>query len=425
MGRLKTRSKIIAIDPFEISSNPTTAQRAWAEWFALITRDVTDKFHIRRIHYMTLEKPKPDGNPYKNTVNDSSLLARASEYARYLGLVDMDAVEDHKNEGEVISVDYGMDNPTIDFSIRPRNFTHPEIDIDDVENLFTTEGSSEDIEFDIPSRRPFHLELWIEKSTLNDIVYPIAEKYGMSLNIAGGQFSVTNVKDMFSRIKNLEKPVRIFYLRDFDPSGQTMPTAVARKIEWFIRKQRPEIDLKLFDVALNYAQCVQYQLPRAPMDRNEIYKGNFEKQWGEGATELDALEALHPGELEHILDDTIAPYFDDDLGEAISDSEDTENEAFEEYRGNILREAVEAKREKLVPLINAYNEIIRQANVAGENINQLMQDTSGDYSFEANRPGSSDLIVDDEPQSILNTCLSYGQQLELYRENKAKKPLNI
>ena len=39
----------------------------------------------------------------------------------------------------------------------------------------------------------------------------------------------------------------------------------------------------------------------------------FEARFGEGATELDALEALRPGELEQILTQEIERYFDNNL----------------------------------------------------------------------------------------------------------------
>jgi hypothetical protein len=46
----------------------------------------------------------------------------------------------------------------------------------------------------------------------------------------------------------------------------------------------------------------------------------FEQRFGEGATELDALEALHPGELQRILETEIARYHDATIEERVAET---------------------------------------------------------------------------------------------------------
>lgn len=60
-------------------------------------------------------------------------------------------------------------------------------------------------------------------------------------------------------------------------------------------------------------QCEHYRLPRTPIKKSERRAGRFEERFGEGATELDALEALHPGELAKIIESEIERYYDRDL----------------------------------------------------------------------------------------------------------------
>jgi hypothetical protein len=338
-------------------------------------------------------------------------MARASEYARYLGLVDFDSIEDHKNEGETVRVVYSPDEVCTDFTVSSKSLTHPEIE--DIEGVVEDLGSS-CIEYGKSIRQPYHLELWIEKSTMNDILIPIVKKYGATLMVASGHFSITNVKNLFTRVKDLDKPIRIFYIRDFDPAGETMPTAVARKIEWFIRTQRPEVDLKLFDICLTHEQCVKYQLPRYPMDRKERYKGNFEGKYGEGATELDALEALYPGTMASIVIDAISPYFDETLHEDILDFEESENERYEEYKGDIVEEVVEVNKVELEPLVKQYNNLMRQVNKVGGRIEELIYSTHVNYNFEPEYPDGSSHRVDKEKDYILDTQISYEQQMGRY-----------
>ena len=413
MARKRTRFKILSIDPFDVSSNPTPAQTSWAEWFKEITKDVNPPYHIRRIHYRTLGKLKPDGLPYENTDNDSALMGKASEYARYLGLIPFDAIEDHKNEGETVSVVYLPDEVSVGLEMGARNLAIPTID-DASDTIHDFRGGSPIINYGVAIRQPYHLEIWIEKSTMNDVLIPIAKEFGAGLYVAGGQFSLTNIADLFKRIRGLKKPVRLFYLRDFDPAGQTMAKAVARKIEWFVRKQQPELDLKLFDVALTHQQCLEYQLPRSPMDREERYKGKFEVKFGEGATELDALEALRPGALADIVKGALQPYFDEDLADDIKDLEESEEERFEGFREGIIEDIVRTNRERLDPLIAEYNDAVTKADEIGSEIEKVINSADLDGDFELEYPKESSVRAEEEMEPVVDTTLSFEEAMERY-----------
>jgi len=413
MGRLRIKDRVLALDPFDVVRQPTDGQTGWAKWFKRITEGIDGTYHIRRIHYRTLGKPKPDGKQYENTTNDSTLLNRASEYARYLGMVDFDRVEDHKNEGETVSVIYHPDEISIDFSIEAAWLESSPVD--NMCDLFHDGDSMEAINYGVEIRQPYHIEIWVEKSTVNDILVPIAESYNATLMVAGGQFSLTNVKDLFCRIRSLNKPIRIFYLRDFDPAGETMARAVARKIEWFVRTRAPEIDLKLFDLALNHEQCLKYQLPRTPMDRADRYKAGFEEKYGEGATELDALEAIRPGELAEIVKSAIGPYFDHQLRKRVLEFQGKERLRYHNFKRSIIEQAIDSHSEVLNPLVAHYNELVEQINSVAEQIEQVIDGTDLDCDFKPEYPATSSLRVQNEADPLLDTRLSYEEQLAKYR----------
>src|SRR6185437_10679057 len=73
----------------------------------------------------------------------------------------------------------------------------------------------------IPQR--FHVELWVEKSTMNDVLAPLAQRYGVNLITGEGELSATACYRLIERAKQGGKPIRILYLSDFDPAGDTMP----------------------------------------------------------------------------------------------------------------------------------------------------------------------------------------------------------
>src|SRR4029077_16233470 len=102
------------------------------------------------------------------------------------------------------------------------------------------------------------------------------------------------------------KPVRIFY------AGRSMPVAVSRRIEFYLAKNDHEVDMRLIPLVLSAQQCQEYNLPRTLIKETERRAARFEAQFGEGATELDALEALHPGTLEKLTDRAISRYLNPD-----------------------------------------------------------------------------------------------------------------
>src|SRR4029077_14507606 len=70
------------------------------------------------------------------------------------------------------------------------------------------------------------------------------------------------------------------------------------------------LDIRLAPLVLTAEQVERYRLPRIPIKDSERGKKHFEVRFGEGAVELDALEALHPGELARIVEARIRFYRD-------------------------------------------------------------------------------------------------------------------
>jgi hypothetical protein len=295
-------------DPFFAGS--PGRQRA-AGWFANLwhTLDTQDGVHLRRIHYQLVSQREPifrwDGAPYQNSLECSKALGAASVAARYLGSVPVDAFRDHRNPEPI---DYiaeeesaghlliSPDSPLVPWSPSPMP-ERPRLTV---------------IRPDIAQR--FHVEVWCEKTTVNDVLLPLAERYRLCLVTGAGELSVTRCHEFIGRATRRQRPVRILYVSDFDPAGRSMPVAVARKIEFFnLRDAGGALDIQLRPVVLTEEQCRKSALPRTPIKESERRAARFEARFGDGATELDALEALHPGVLDQILSDEILRYFDPTL----------------------------------------------------------------------------------------------------------------
>jgi hypothetical protein len=316
LGRPLNTLEVLQKDPFCADS---PARLRDAEWFADLWQrlDIQRGTHLRRIHYLLVSQdpkvPTPSGAPYVNSSDCVSLLERASLDARYLNLVPAEALVDRRNDEPMIYVP-----DTIE--------TSADASVPELELVQSYAGLSP---LELPRlvihppeiAQPYHIELWCEKSTMNDVLIPLGTRYGANVVNAAGEFSLTACVDLIKRAQASERPVRILYLSDFDPAGAGMPVSVARKIEFLLRRDDLDLDIQVRPVVLTAEQCERYRLPRTPIKETETRGATFEARYGEGATELDALEALHPGELHSILVQEIERYHDDDLADRIAEVE--------------------------------------------------------------------------------------------------------
>src|SRR5262249_25275726 len=206
------------------------------------------------------------------------------------------------------------------------------------------------------------VEIWCEKSTMNDILMPLGERYGINVVTYTGETSLTRCAELARRAEESGLPLRILYVSDFDAAGASMPVAAARKIEYEIYKQANYgLDIQVRPVALTHDQCVEYRLPPSPVEKDEKRAAVFMERYGvEGITELDALEALHPGELEHILVKEIERYYDTTLDDQVDDkAADIETElndmtaAVHEHRAEAIAK-LETERKALVAAIKSF-----------------------------------------------------------------------
>ncbi len=306
-------------DPFYAGS---PAQRAKAEWFAELWGRFayTTGVHLRRVHYRLVsgeeQYRKHDGTPYENTEACWDYLGDAGKYARYLGLVRPDAFEDHRNPAPHIFMAPSPVQPTPRVRLSDlEDWLLPwiESDLSALLSLPLPVVGSIDGYMYASSDQPYLVEIWIEKSTMDDVLMPLCEALHINLVTSAGFQSITSAVNMLQRARTLiqlGKPARILYISDFDPAGDGMPVAVARQMEFWMQDYAPGADIMLTPLALTRDQVITYQLPRIPIKESDARKAGFEERYGAGAVELDALEALYPGVLADLVRDAIEPYRD-------------------------------------------------------------------------------------------------------------------
>ena len=378
-------------DPFYVMPS----RHASAHWFAEIwvglgwesvAENSPDGVHLRRLHYRLVSEPpasrpfKDVGRAYENTYLDWQEFAIASRDARHLELVDEALFTDRRaglpvfvaRDGEagagdtdaeiVITGPEVAEAPTVLGGV---DYEPEEYDLPEMEPTISVRA---------PRRSdPYALEIWVEKSAQNDVLEPLARSRNVTFVAGAGELSATHCVWLVQRVRSHRKKTRIFYISDFDPKGADMPVSVARKIEFLLRRDGLDLDVRLDPILLTIAEVVRYQLPRIPIRESDGGRRAFEERYGEGAVELDALEALHPGEMARIINETIDRYRSA-ARRAAEENERIEAEAqaeAERVRDDVVHsfapeiEALEgdfeAMRDEIAPHQDALAEIEREA----------------------------------------------------------------
>jgi hypothetical protein len=407
-----------------------------ARWFANLWEQFgySTGVHLRRVHYQIISQDPPVKLPagmkikigpdeytevYHNYDACWNFLTQASKHARYLGYIDPAAFDDRRNPEAYVNAQLSVNQPWIGLydnlwqSPRLPEFpTLPEYSVSD---------------FD--PRQRYMIEIWAEKSTVNDVLRPLCEEYGANLQTGLGEMSITATLNAVERVKRSGRPTRIFYISDFDPAGQSMPVAVSRKIEYFVRQAEEYLDIQLYPVVLTAEQVETYGLPRTPIKETERRASRFEDRFGSGAVELDALEALHPGTLADILRRHIDDYFDYDLGGRVERARVELEEKLEEVRqGSLkphldqiaaLRKQYQAIREQFQDSIDAYS---KEQIALWRTIAQEMREQAPDLN-EFPIPEADENEQEWYSDPLYSTERDYIEQITAYKEFQGKEAL--
>jgi hypothetical protein len=150
---------------------------------------------------------------------------------------------------------------------------------------------------------------------------PGAKEVEGELILPTGEISITMVAEMAERIDADGRPAVVIYYHDFihhhdfDPSGWQMAISVSRKLQALRTLLYPDLDVRLIRGALTRQQAEDYELPSTPLKETEQRGTTWKQATGREQTELDALIALHPGTLQQIAREAVAPFYDATLKE--------------------------------------------------------------------------------------------------------------
>jgi hypothetical protein len=134
--------------------------------------------------------------------------------------------------------------------------------------------------------QPYAVEVWSEKSTVSGTLRPVLRRYGVGYRSMHGFTSATKVHDIVELTWSLDKPLRVLYVGDFDPSGLHMSEVdITRRLEEYGAEA-----FTITRVALTRADTlVLTSFPVSDKRKDPRYPW-FVRNYGDRCWELDAMD---------------------------------------------------------------------------------------------------------------------------------------
>jgi hypothetical protein len=345
-------------DPFRVG---TPAGHRDGEWLAAEAArlGLGDRVvHLRGLHYMLVsgQSVKPDGTPYTNTGRDWIWMSEtAAKAARWLGYIPFEQIKDARNTPPVVRR-FEETTPEAWLSVGV------EVEIPDAEELrpqIAVDGFT--------GRQPFKIVLYGEKTSLEDVLDPIASRYTADLFLPAGEISDTQLYEMGKVGAADGRPMIVFTVSDCDPAGWQMPISIGRKLQALREIEFPELEFQVHRVALTPDHVRAHGLPSTPLKETEQRADDWVAAMGVQQTEIDALAALNPRLLRKIVRTAVDPFFDSTLEGRVAEAQAA---WFEEAQRMVadqldadqlaaIREQAAEKLEGLRDEIEAVNEALR------------------------------------------------------------------
>jgi hypothetical protein len=156
--------------------------------------------------------------------------------------------------------------------------------------------------------QPYYCELWVEAGGMLPQGAAVANPYGITTYSAGGFNGLTDKYQTAQRIADQEKPVIIFHVGDYDPSGCAIVDSLADDVNAFVAELNRWQEIDWRRIAVTPEQIDRYSLPTAPQKHTDVR--------GEAMDDTVQAEALPPDVLAREIDEAISAVLDQDALDA-------------------------------------------------------------------------------------------------------------
>lgn len=204
----------------------------------------------------------------------------------------------------------------------------------------------------LAATQPIAFEVWIEKDALADVVKPVAHEFNLPIVVAKGYSSVSYVNELRDRVEeeaSHDRPTKILYFGDLDPSGWNMLPMMFVTLHEEMGVDEETCTYER--CALNRDQVDKYRLPQSPdalkddewqarqraLGRTNKKKGDpraeaYKAEFGNLAVELDAFK---PRQLQAVVREAILRNIDVDAFEIEKDQQEADLERIAKLRAKV------------------------------------------------------------------------------------------
>lgn len=179
----------------------------------------------------------------------------------------------------------------------------------------------------------YYAELWVEKEALASVLEPVADESHVTMMVNKGYSSSSAMYESARRFlyhcrDNDKEPV-LFYIGDFDPSGEDMVRDISDRMRMF------GVDLDVRKVALTMEQIQKHKPPPNPAKVTDPRAKNYIRQHGRKSWEVDALD---PNELQRLIRRGLSSVIDVHALNKVKEREKGHVERLEEIRDDLQEE---------------------------------------------------------------------------------------
>lgn len=160
-----------------------------------------------------------------------------------------------------------------------------------------------------------YVEIWLEKDALSGVIMPVTSMYDVPLMVARGYASLSFLHSAAEYMAEVGKPVYVYHLGDFDPSGVN----AGEKIEQTLREMAPEAEIHFERLAVTPDQIRRWFLPTRPTKKSDTRSKGF----GDVSVELDA---IHPQQLRDLVEEAINRHLPQEQYRILKEAEESERQ---------------------------------------------------------------------------------------------------
>ena len=168
----------------------------------------------------------------------------------------------------------------------------------------------------------YYAELWVEKDALAGVLQPLAAEFHVTLMVNRGYSSVSAMKAASDRYLSRGQKLHLFYLGDFDPSGEDMVRDISDRLFEF------GADVKIVKIALTWEQVQQYSPPPNPVKVKDSRARAFIDRYGASSWEVDALP---PQVLEELIRAHFAAILDREAMDEVIEQEEKDKTKLQKW----------------------------------------------------------------------------------------------